>query len=187
METKTVFFVGKPGCGKGTQADLLAKATGWPVVSTSSGLRALVAEDGAVGRKLQETMDSGILTPYWMASYVYLKSLFATSENGAVIFDGTGRTLPEAHIVHDSLLWIGKQFVIFHLKVSDEEVKKRIELRKATAGRADDHMVDKRLEEYYANTGPAIDYYRETGILMEIDGERSPEAIAEEVRRILDI
>src|SRR3989344_5860972 len=105
METRTIFFIGKPGCGKGTQAKLLSEKTGWPVIGTSNGLREIIAEDGAVGHKLKETMDAGLLTPYWLASYVYLQYIFSVPENRSVIFDGANRTLPEAEIAIVSLAW----------------------------------------------------------------------------------
>lgn len=186
MEKPIVFFIGKPGSGKGTQAHLLKEVTGWPVVGTSGGLREIVAAGGAVGHKLKETMDSGLLTPYWFAAYVYLKILFSIPEGGNVIFDGTSRTLPEAEIVIESLKWLGRPFHIFYLHVPDEEVHVRINLRREKEARADDTVVAKRLEEYYASTEKAIDLYRKTGMLTEIDGHRPPEVIAAEVKSILN-
>ncbi len=182
-----VFFIGKPGSGKGTQAEALAKVTGWPVFGTSAGLREIVATGSAAGHKLQETMDAGILTPYWVASHVYLKKLFSIPDDGGLIFDGTSRTRPEAEIVYDSLVWLGRPYTIFHLNTPDEEVKKRIELRKETSQRKDDHAFDTRLEEYYASTEPGIAYLRDKGALTEIDGHRPIEEIAAEVRKILGI
>ncbi|MFI5260175.1 MAG: adenylate kinase family protein [Candidatus Paceibacteria bacterium] len=187
MEKPIIFFIGKPGSGKGTQAQILGDATGWPVVGTSGGLREIVATGGAVGQKLKETMDSGLLTPYWFAAYVYLKILFAIPEGGNVIFDGTSRTLPEAEIVIESLKWLGRPYHIFYLHVPDEEVHARIALRSQTQARADDNAVAKRLEEYYASTEKAIDLYRTTGMLTEIDGHRPIETIAAEVKGILKL
>jgi adenylate kinase len=189
MEKPIIFFIGKPGSGKGTQAKLLSDVTGWPVVGTSGGLREIVATGGPVGHKLKETMDTGMLTPYWFASYVYLKILFGIPEGGNVIFDGTSRTVPEAEIVAESLKWLNRPFYIFHLGVPDEEVHTRIALRRENGSRPDDHaeVVHKRLEEYYSSTEGAIDYLRQAGILTEVDGHRPPEVIAEEVRSILKI
>jgi len=189
MEKPIIFFIGKPGSGKGTQAELLSKMTGWPVLGTSSGLREIIASGSSVGHKIKETMDAGILTPYWIASYVYLKTVFGLKEDETIIFDGTSRTPPEAEIVAESLKWLGRPFYIFHLSVPDEEVHTRIALRRETAARPDDHahVVAKRLEEYYASTDGAIDYLRNAGILTEIDGHRPPEAIAAEVRGILGL
>ncbi len=186
-EKPIIFFIGKPGSGKGTQAQLLSEVTGWPVVGTSGGLRDIVATGTAVGHKLKETMDAGLLSPYWLAAYVYLKILFGIPEGGTVIFDGTSRTLREAEIVTESLKWLGKPFHIFHLHVPDEEVHKRINLRKEKESRKDDHVIGKRLEEYYASTEQAIELYRTTGMLTEIDGHRPIEVIVAEVRSILKL
>lgn len=187
MKPHIVFFIGKPGSGKGTQAALLAEKTGWPVFGTSTGLREIVATGTAAGHKLKETMDAGILTPYWVASYVYLKTLFSIPDDGGIIFDGTSRTLPEAEIVYDSLKWLDRPYTLFHLHASDEEVRKRIDLRKQTSNRKDDHAFDTRLEEYYANTDKGIAYLRDKGILTEVHGEGAPEDIALEIQKALGL
>jgi adenylate kinase len=189
MEKPIIFFIGKPGSGKGTQAKLLADVTGWPVFGTSSGLREIVATGTSAGHKLKATMDSGALTPYWVASYVYLKTLFGLADDTTVIFDGTSRTSPEAEIVADSLKWIGRPFKIFHLTVPDEEVHARIALRREKEARVDDHpdAVATRLKAYYDDTDGAIAYLRDQGMLTDIDGHRPPEVIAAEVRSILDL
>lgn len=187
MGTHTVFFVGKPASGKGTQAALLSKTTTWPVASMSAAMWEIAAAGDAVGRKMQETMDAGILMPAWLASYVYLKSLFSVTEDGSIIFDGTSRTLPESETILDSVKWLGRPFTIFHLNISDEEVRTRVALRRKIESRTDDRVVDKRLEEYYANTEPAIAFYRDAGALIELDGARPPEDIAADVRRALGL
>ena len=116
-----------------------------------------------------------------------MKNIFAVPPRGSVIFDGTSRTLPEAEMVLESLLWLGRPFHIFHLHTRDEEVKTRIELRKEKEARADDHKFDKRLEEYYTLTEPVLNYFREKGVLTEVRGEGTPEDIAKEVQGILKI
>jgi adenylate kinase family enzyme len=134
-------------------------------------------------------MDSGSLTPYWVASYVYLKTLFSLSDDSTIIFDGTSRTLAETKIVADSLKWIGRPFFIFHLTVPDEEVHGRIALRRENGTRVDDHpdALAIRLKAYYEDTDGAINYLRDAGMLTEIDGHRPPEAIAAEVKGILNL
>lgn len=189
MGEPIIFFIGKPGSGKGTQAKLLAEKTGWPVFGTSDGLRKIVATGTTAGRKIKEIMDSGALTPYWIAQYVYLKVLLSISDDEAIIFDGTGRTRPEAEIVADSLSWMGRPFHIFHLTVPDKEIHQRIALRREKESRTDDHpnALSTRLKAYYDDTDGAIGYLREQDLLTEIDGHRPPEVIANEVRDILKI
>jgi adenylate kinase len=187
METRTIFFFGKPGCGKGDQAKLLSDETGWKILSSGNDFRAMSAEHTPVGRKIKEINDAGLLQPYWLAEYLFLKNLFSLTENESVIFDGFGRKIPEAEFVIESLAWINRPFLVLHLKVSDEEIKKRLALRKELQGRADDHVVDERLKEYYEYTDPVIELFKKAGTLIEINGEQTREAIAEDIKKILNL
>jgi len=185
----TVFFVGKPASGKGTQAELLSKKTGWSVISTSGGLRELVAQGGALSDKLKETMDAGYLTPSWLAAYANLKALFALPESGDVIFDGAHRSIDEARTVVEAVQWLGRGLHIIHLVVPDEEVRARIALRRETEGRADDtpEAVEKRIQAYYELTDKSIAFLRTEGLLVEINGVGAREAIAAEIDAALGI
>jgi adenylate kinase len=184
---KTVFFLGKPGCGKGTQAKLLAEHTGWPIFASGALFREILKEDTPVGRKVRRENDAGLLQPHWFAMYLYLKSLFSIPDDRNAIFDGFNRKVPEAELILSSLKWLGRGLSIVHIEVSDEEVKKRLAIRKETSGRADDHAVEERMKEYYECTEPVIALFRDAGVLIDIDGEQSPEAIAEDVRKALDL
>lgn len=186
-ETKTIFFVGKPGCGKGTQAKLLAEKTGWPVFGSGNLFRAIAAEDSALGRKVKGDLDAGFLMPHWFAMYLYLKTLFGVSPDSSVIFDGFNRKIAEAELVIESLKWLGRPFEILNIDVSDKEIERRLALRKDTDGRADDHAVEERLQEYYTYTNPAITLFRKEGVLTDINGERTPEAIAADIAAHLNI
>ena len=57
QDTRTIFFVGKPGCGKGTQAELLAKETGWPVFASGKLFRDISKEDTPLGRRIDEEVN----------------------------------------------------------------------------------------------------------------------------------
>ncbi len=187
MGPQTIFFIGKPGSGKGTQSALLAKQTGWPIVAAGEQFRAIAKEDSVLGRKVKSTIDAGILTPHWFPMYLYLKSLFAISEESSVIFDGFNRKVPEAELIIDSLNWIGRPFTVFHLKVTDDEVRRRLAIRKEVEGRVDDTAVDKRLEEYYAHTDGTITLFKNAGVLVDINGQQTPELIAADIRAHLKI
>lgn len=186
-EARTTFFIGKPGCGKGTQAKFLSEKTGWPVISSGNQFRALAAEDTPVGRKIKSEMEAGNLAPHWFAMYLYLKSLFTVDEGADVIFDGFNRKMAEAELVVDSLSWLGRSLTIINIAVSDEEVRRRIAGRKEVEGRADDDAVEERLKEYYENTEPAVSIFRDAGVLIDINGEQSPEATFEDILKALKI
>ncbi|MGD0328425.1 MAG: nucleoside monophosphate kinase [Minisyncoccia bacterium] len=187
MEPHTIFFIGKPGCGKGDQAKLLSEKTGWLVLSSGELFRKIAEGNTPVGHKVKEENYTGILQPYWFATYLFLKELFSLSSDTSVIFDGFARKIPEAELVIDSLRWLARPFSVLHLKVSDEEILHRLALRKEIEGRADDAFVNKRLEEYRMHTEPVIEMFRKAGMLFEIDGERTREAIAEDIRKVLSI
>jgi adenylate kinase len=185
MEPRTIFFIGKPGSGKGDQAKLLAQKAGWKVITAGDQFRTMAGEDTPVGRKVKVDNDAGLLQPSWLAQYLFLKSLFSLSGDENVIFDGFCRKVPEAELVIESLKWIGRPFSLIHLVVSDEELKHRLALRKGIEGRADDNVVDERLKEYRTYTEPAIEKVRESGNLIEVNGEGTREAIAENIRKAL--
>ncbi len=185
METRTIFFIGKPGCGKGTQAKLLSEKTGWKVISSGSQFRAIGTEDTPVGRKVKSEVNMGMLSPHWFAMYLYLKALFGIPEGEGIIFDGFNRKVPEAELVIDSLKWLERSFVIFNIKVSDDEIRRRLLLRKEVEGRADDSAVDERMKEYNEYTAPAIEVFRTSSTLIEVNGEQTPEAIAADISAAL--
>lgn len=187
METRTILFIGKPGCGKGDQAKLLSEKTGWKILSSGDSFRSIATEDTPVGRKIKLEMNSGLLAPDWFAIYLFLKNLFSLSENESIIFDGFGRRAPEAEFVIESLSWINRPLSVLHLNVSDEEIKNRIALRKEIQGRADDKVVDERLKEYYEYTEPALGKFRTADMVIEINGEQTREEIAVDVQKALNI
>mgnify|MGYP001618771831 CR=1 FL=1 len=185
--TRTIFFIGKPGCGKRMQAKLLSEKTGWAVFSSGKLFRGIAQEDTPVGLRVKQENDVGFLQPYWFAIYLFFKTLFSLPSDRSVIFDGFCRKVSEAELIIDSLRWLGRPFSVLHLVVSDEEIRHRIMLRKELESRADDSAVDERLKEYREYTGPAIELFRKAGMLIEINGEQAREATAEDVCKALDI
>jgi adenylate kinase len=165
----------------------LAERTGWPVLGAGKQLRAIAQEDSLVGRKIKAEIDAGMLVPHWFAMYLYLKSLFSVDEGSSVIFDGFNRKIQEAELVVSSLAWLGRSFTVVHVKVSDEEVEKRLSLRKEIENRVDDNAVEERLKEYHEHTERAIELFSKEGVLVEVNGEQTPEAIAADVANALGV
>lgn len=187
MKTRTIFFIGKPGCGKGTQAKLLSEKTRWKTISSGSQFRAIATEDTPVGRKVKLEMDAGLLAPHWFAMYLYLKALFSVSGDESIIFDGFNRKVPEAELVIDSLKWLNRPFSILDIQISDEEAHRRLAIRKGIEGRVDDSAVAERLKEYVEHTEPAIEVFRKAGALIDVNGEQTPEQIAKDINATLGI
>lgn len=187
MDTRTIFFIGKPGCGKGTQAKLLSETTGWRVISAGDQFRALAGEESILGKKVKKEIDSGALAPDWLAMHLYLTSLLNLADESSVIFDGFCREVSQAELVVKSLAWLRRPFVVLNIAVSDESVRRRLSLRAETSGRVDDEVIEERIKEYYAHTEPAIEFFKNKGVLIEINGEQTPEEIAVDIRAALTI
>ncbi len=187
MDLNTVLLIGKPGSGKGTQATLLAEKTGWKTIASGDLFRALMKEETPVGRKMREEIEQGLLAPDWFAMYLFQKSTLELPVDQGVIFDGFGRKVPEAKVVIDVLNWLGRPFTAVHVKVSDEEIMDRLTKRRAVSGRADDHAIEKRLDEYRIFTEPSIEIFRHADRLIEVNGEGDINAIQDEIRAQLGI
>lgn len=187
MDLNTILFIGKPGSGKGTQTALLAEKTGWPVVASGDLFRALIKEDTHVASRMREEHEKGLLAPDWFATYLFQKSILPVLPTEGIIFDGFGRKAPEAEVILEVLTWLERAFTAVHIKVSDEEIIDRITKRSEVSGRADDGAIQKRLEEYRTFTEPAIEVFREPGLLIELNGEGDVAAIQEDIRAHLGI
>lgn len=187
MDTKTVFFLGKPGSGKGTQAKRLAARTGWRMYGSGDQFRAIATEDTPAGRKTRLEIDQGLLSPPWFVEYLYLRIALALPAGQSVIFDGFNRKIEEAELLFAAAKFLERPFTVINIAISDQEVHRRLDSRKEDSGRADDHCVDVRLAEYARYTEAALAAFREGGACVDVDGEQSPEAVEEEVARILGL
>ena len=188
METpKTIFFLGKPGSGKGTQAKRLAQKTSWPMFGSGDQFRAIAKEDTPAGRKTRLEIDQGLLSPPWFVEYLYLKTLFGIPREQPAIFDGFNRKEEEARLIFSAAELLDRSFVVFNIMVSDEEVHRRLDVRKGESGRADDHFVQVRLTEYARYTEKALALFRDGGVCIDIDGEQSPDDVAKDVEKALGL
>src|SRR3989344_6115989 len=146
MDTRTGFFVEKPGCGKGTQAKLLSDRTGWPVISSGKLFREIAKQDTVVGRKVRDENYAGILQPYWFAMHLFQQELFKLPEDTSTIFDGFNRKIQEAQIIIDSMKWLERTFQVVHITISEETMRARLQKRHEIEARPDDNTFETRLE-----------------------------------------
>ncbi len=183
---RTILFVGRPGSGKETQATLLAEKTGFEIFSTGSKFRELREEKSALGERVRETVDKGLLLPHWLASYLFQTSLLHVGKDAGIIYEGTGRRLPEAELFDEVATWLKRPYRVINLHIGDEEAIKR----QVGRGRADSDSEEKvrvRLAEYDQHTAPVIDFFEEKGVLLEVQGERPVEVIHEDIIKILGV
>lgn len=161
-----IILIGIQGAGKSTQGNLLSEKLGIPYLSTGHIFREMAKEKTQIGRYIKEIMNAGYLIPDDKTVEIVKEYLRKNEYQNGYIIDGFPRTVAQAEAFQN-----GTKKAIY-LKVSDEEALKRISLRNG-AGRADEtpQAIAKRIESFHTHTEPVIDYYRQKGMLIEVNGE----------------
>jgi adenylate kinase len=171
-----VVLLGPPGAGKGTQAQVLCERLGVPHISTGDMLRDAVKEGSELGNKVQGIMASGALVDDATMAEVVRDRLARPDARGGFLLDGYPRTLPQAETLAGILRDAGQDLgAVLLVEVPEGELVRRTLLR----GRGDDkeEVIRERLRVYREKTAPLIGYYRERGLLREIDGNRPVEDV----------
>jgi adenylate kinase len=213
--SKIIVIIGAPGAGKGTQSRLLSEKYGYPQISTGDILREMARADTPLGRKVKETMAAGrLVSDEILAEVIRARTSQPDCSNGYIL-DGYPRTLGQARLLEELASQQGKQIRFARIVVSEEALFKRLTGRRACpncgeiynihfrppkldgvcdldgaplAQRSDDHPepVSRRLEEYKRSTAPLIDYYRQNGSLIEINGELPVNEVFEKLMAAID-
>lgn len=178
-----------PGAGKGTQGDRVAEVYGVPHLATGDMLRQHVAEGTPVGLEAQRFMDRGELVPDRVVVDLVARHLSGPEPLPGFVLDGFPRTLPQAKTAYD---WGRAHDRTFHavisLDVPEDELVRRLLERGRRSGRTDDteDTIRNRLAVYAQSTQPLLDFYRDRGVLLEIDGTGDVDAVTGRVRDALD-
>ncbi len=171
-----VVLLGPAGAGKGTQAQVLAGRLEIPAISTGDMLREAVAAGSELGRRVQGSMSLGRLVDDATMAALVRERLARPDARKGFLLDGYPRTLPQAEAL-EAILREADQPLdrVLLIEVPEEELMRRALLRK----RADDteEAIRHRLDDYREKTTPLIGYYRQRGLLREIDGNRPIEEV----------
>lgn len=162
-----VVLFGAPGCGKGTQSELLEKKFGLSHISTGEIIRSHIKSQTELGKQMQEYISRGELAPDSVVIGMIEDYLAANKGIKGTIFDGFPRTTAQAE-AFDKLLEQHNDSVdiMIYMDVPEEELVKRILLRGKESGRADDASEDvirNRIAVYNQQTAVVADYYRAQG------------------------
>lgn len=183
-----VILLGPPGAGKGTQGKILADRLGVPKVATGDLLRAAVTNGTPLGRQAQDYMDQGLLVPDEIIMGLIEEVLKAPEAEQGIVMDGFPRTTVQAEAV-DMLLRDrgGRVDRVLNFVVPDDELVNRLRGRAADEGRTDDtpETIRKRLAVYREQTEPLVVYYRDRGLLTEVEAAGTIEDIAERVQEAI--
>jgi len=191
MEPQTFIFIGRSGCGKGTQAKLLENH-----LNTTTGNKVYYLETGSEFRKFIEgrslssklskkIYDAAGLQPSFLAIYFWSK-LFVENLSGKqhLILDGTPRYLNEARVLTTAMNFYGRRPKVIYLNVPREFSEKHLRER----GRIDDRKesdIKKRLDWFDTDVVPAIEYLKsdKTYEFFEIKGDQPIEKVWNEIER----
>ena len=186
MSPQTFIFIGRSGCGKGTQAELLQKR----VKEKDQSSEIFYLETGAYFREFlrgekysnklaNEIYKKGERQPDFLAVHIWSHILigdFKGTEHA--FFDGICRSLPEATTFTTALEFYGRKAIVIYLNVSREWSEERLLLR----GRADDKSkeeIKKRLDWFDKDSYPAVEDFNmhKQYTLLDINGEQSIEKV----------
>jgi adenylate kinase len=212
-----LIFLGAPGVGKGTQADLIAAKFGRPKISTGDILREAVRNKTPMGVQAKACMDQGQLVPDSVVVGIVRDKLAEPACTKGFLLDGFPRTVPQAEELAAVLKAGGLQLDrVINVSVPREDIVRRLTGRRSCpkcqavfhvefappkrAGvcdrcggelmqRSDDkrETVENRLAVYEQQTAPLIAYYRQRGLLSDVDGAGTVEQVQQRVVELLSV
>ena len=206
-----IIFLGAPGAGKGTQAANVARELNLVHIASGDLFRQALEQGTGLGIQAKSYMEKGMLVPDEITIKMVLERISAPDCEAGVILDGFPRNLQQAKALDKALAEPAKSIdKVVYIKVSEDELLKRLSGRWICRNcqtpyhavgsppkvwgkcdkcggelyqRPDDTVetVKKRLQVYFAQTAPLIDYYTQAGKLFEIDGEGSVDEVSRRI------
>jgi adenylate kinase len=210
-----IILLGAPGAGKGTQADLLVQWLNFPRVSSGDLFRAAIRTGTKLGSEAKAYLDRGELVPDQLTIAMVAERLLQPDCTQGVILDGFPRTVNQAQALEEFLKSLHRHIErVLYISVSKESLLKRLAGRWTCRNcgtvyhgvfspekvkgicdvcggtlyqRTDDtpETQERRIKVYFEQTAPLIDYYRQQGILVEIDGDQDILTVQENVKKAI--
>lgn len=179
---------GPPGAGKGTQSEFLIRKYNLFYISTGDLLRKEMAGRTKLGLEAQSIIAAGGLVSDEIIVQIIEKTITENEGFNGFLFDGFPRTYIQAYILEGLMLKLHTQLnCLISLAVPEEESVRRLLERGRTSGRSDDNevVIRNRLREYNEKTRPVLNFYRDRGIYVEVDGTATIEAVHDQVTEII--
>ena len=211
-----LILLGAPGAGKGTQAQSLREKFGLAHISSGDLFRENVSKQTPLGQLAKSYMDKGELVPDDVTIQMVMDRIARSDCDKGVVFDGFPRTAAQAKALDAALAKENKKIgAVLLVQVRDEVLVERLTARwtcptcgsvynrlssppkidgkcdkdgSALTQRDDDKpaTVKNRLNVYYAQTAPLVDFYRAAGVLREADGEQEIALVQTAIVKIIE-
>jgi len=208
LDKKNLIFLGAPGAGKGTIAKEMVAKYGIAHISTGDILRGEVAAQTPAGKQAETLMKAGQLVPDELVAGMVRRRIAEPDCKRGFILDGFPRTIRQAELLEDAMAELGISLdLVMYLEVDDETLLRRLTARlncrkcdaiynkisrppkkegvcDACGGelfqRPDDspETAKSRLDVFYRQTAPLIDYYRKNGLLFTLEAGAIPDMMA---------
>ena len=172
-----IVIFGKPGSGKGTQANFLKKKYNLYHISTGDLFRKNISNQTKLGVEAKSYLDNGDLVPDSVTIKMLENEVLSNKEVNGYIFDGFPRTLNQAESLDDFLSSINLKInATIALDVNEDELITRLLDRGKTTNRSDDQDIEKiknRFNEYNTKTSTLINFYSKQDKFFSVDGKGS--------------
>jgi adenylate kinase len=185
-----IVLFGKPGAGKGTQAEFLKEKYNLTHLSTGDIFRYNIKNDTALGKLAKSFMDKGDLVPDEVTIQMLQSEVDKNPNSAGFLFDGFPRTIAQAEAL-DRFLESKNQKITatVALEADDTILVTRLLERGKTSGRPDDQDEEKirnRYEEYNQKTAPLKNYYNNQNKFYSVDGIGSIEEVTQRLSQVID-
>lgn len=185
-----IVLFGKPGAGKGTQADFLKEKYNLMHLSTGDIFRFNIKNNTALGALAKTYMDKGDLVPDEITVKMLQSEVDKNPQAAGFLFDGFPRTVAQADALDQFLKTKNQQITAtIALEADDEILVQRLLERGKTSGRPDDQDEEKirnRYQEYNEKTAPLMDYYKRQRKFHAVNGIGSIAEITQRLSRVID-
>lgn len=211
-----ILLLGAPGAGKGTQAASLVEKLGIPHVASGDLFRTAIANQTELGKLAKSYMDKGELVPDDVTIAMVMERLSQPDCAGGALLDGFPRTIEQAKALEKALAARGSKLTrVLYIRASEATLLERLSgrwtCRQCGAVYHERHNPPKqpgicdvcggelyqrpddqpetqrrRIRVYLDQTAPLIEYFKERGLLVEIDGEQDVESVRLAVETTLE-
>ena len=185
-----IVIFGKPGSGKGTQANFLKEKYNLYHISTGDLFRKNISNQTKLGVEAKSYLDNGDLVPDSVTIKMLENEVLSNKEVNGYIFDGFPRTLNQAESLDDFLSSINLKInATIALDVNEDELITRLLDRGKTTNRSDDQDIEKiknRFNEYNTKTSILINFYSKQDKFFSVDGKGSVHDITQRLFDLVD-
>ena len=185
-----IIIFGKPGSGKGTQADFLKNKYNLYHISTGDLFRKNITNETKLGVEAKSYLDNGDLVPDFITIKMLENEVLSNKDVQGYIFDGFPRTLNQAESLDSFLISINLKInATIALEVSEDELISRLLERGKTTNRSDDQDIDKiknRFNEYNNKTSILVNFYENQGKFFTVEGKGTVDDITSRLYELVD-